>query len=127
MIEGHPDNVSASLFGGITASFTIDSLMPFKEAWISGTKSDLFPLKRQLTATINIPYSNEVKVIAIIPDFQLPTSVARAALPESFPLESVVFNLQRISVLSNALKGDDSGNLNPFIIYEAMKDKIHQE
>jgi len=117
MIEGHPDNVSASLLGGIRASFSKD----LNDFWKTTTI-----VESKLVTSLPVPVSPKLKVIAIIPDFELSTALARSVLPDKYSRGDIVYNLQRLSVLSLALKGDHDGNLDPSIISECIKDKIHQ-
>jgi homoserine kinase len=83
-------------------------------------------LESKLVTSLSIPVSEKLKVISIIPDYELSTSLARSVLPDKYFRQDIVYNLQRISVLSLALKGDQDGNLDPSIISECLKDKIHQ-
>lgn len=119
IIEGHPDNVSASLLGGVRASYSLH--LPSKDFWESPQISNT-----KLVTSLPIQVSGKLKVLAVIPDFELSTSIARSVLPLSYSNKDIVYNLQRISVLSLALKGDQVGNLDSSIISECLKDKIHQ-
>ncbi|RXZ84522.1 homoserine kinase [Paenibacillaceae bacterium] len=98
-LEGHPDNVGASLFGGIVVA-----------AW-DGQRADYIRLE---------PHPS-LEVLVAIPDFQLSTEKARHALPEQFSMEDTVFNVSRSSLLVAALA---SGSLE--LIKHAMKDRLHQ-
>lgn len=130
LIEGHPDNVSASLLGGITASYCTRSLTK-EHALLEHGNLDLVPGNDQLPKTyredpltvfVKIPVAKSVRAVVVIPRFTLATSLARSVLPQSYSREDVVYNLQRIAVLSVAL-----GNPSPEIVSAAMSDKIHQE
>ena len=72
---------------------------------------------------MKFPWAKEIKAIAIIPQFEVPTSKARSVLPTSYSRADVVFNLQRIALLPTAL-----GHSPPDAeqIYLAMQDKVHQ-
>ena len=95
---------------------------------------------------IKFPWANEIKAIAIIPDFQVPTHAAREILPAMYSRPDVVgtpcpcpltsrcgiyqansvsqtFNLQRIALLPVALGQSPP---DPDLIHLAMQDKIHQ-
>jgi homoserine kinase len=92
---------------------------------------------------IRFPWSESIKALAIIPRFELSTAKARDVLPQhysrkdlvreknfctlshgfSFFLFLQVFNLQRLAVLTTALGQTPP---NPELIYEAMKDRVHQ-
>lgn len=98
-LEKHPDNVGASLFGGIIAA-----------AW-DGQHADY----------VRIEPPAELETMVVIPDFHLPTSMAREALPKQVSLADAVYNISRSSLMTAALS---SGRLD--LIGAAMKDRIHQ-
>lgn len=85
-------------------------------------------------------WAPEIKAIAIIPDFVVPTAEARNVLPEQYTRADVVcslifsrcdpqtnsiqvFNLQRAALLPAAL---GSSPPDPDMIFLAMQDKVHQ-
>lgn len=98
-LEGHPDNVGASLFGGIIVSSWDGNSAPY----------------------VKITPANALETFVIIPDFQLSTEKARHALPQQYTKADVVFNIGRSSLLVAALA---SGQLQ--LIQQAMQDRIHQ-
>lgn len=98
-LEKHPDNVGASLFGGIIAA-----------SW-DGTHADYVRIE---------PPAN-LGTLVVIPDFQLSTSKAREALPAQVSLADAVYNISRSSLLTAALF---AGRLD--LIRAAMQDRIHQ-
>ncbi|MEJ8303127.1 homoserine kinase [Saccharibacillus sacchari] len=98
-LERHPDNVGASLFGGIIAA-----------AW-DGEHADY----------VRIDPPQNLKVLALIPEFELATSAARAVLPEQLTIQDAVYNISRSSLLTAALA---SGRLD--LLSSAMKDRLHQ-
>lgn len=100
MIEGHPDNVAASLFGGYVASYT-------------GPERNCY---------IPLGISKDIKAITVTPEFSVETKLARSVLPDNYVRKDVVYNLQRVAVLSSALANVTSDNE----IYHAMQDAIHQ-
>jgi homoserine kinase len=100
-IEGHPDNVGASFFGGI-----IVSTMPDKEAEVP---------------YVRLPVPDSLRVLAVVPDFWLSTDKARSALPDSYEKKDVVFTLGHSSLLVAAFA---QNRLD--LLAEAMQDKIHQ-
>lgn len=57
-----------------------------------------------------------------VPDFTLLTSVARNVLPTSYARDDVIFNMSRLSNLIFALQKP----IDPAVVYESMKDKLHQ-
>lgn len=98
-LEKHPDNVGASLFGGIVVAF-----------W-DGQRAEYIRLE---------PDAN-LEVLVAIPAFQLSTEKARHVLPQQIALKDAVFNLSHASLLVAALS---TGNLG--MIRHAMKDALHQ-
>ncbi|NBD25928.1 homoserine kinase [Paenibacillus glycinis] len=98
-LEGHPDNVGASLFGGIVVS-----------AW-DGTRAE----------KVRIAPHENLEVLVAIPSFQLSTEKARHALPAKLDMKDAVYNVACSSLLVAALA---SGNLE--LIPFAMRDKLHQ-
>jgi homoserine kinase len=99
-MEGHPDNVVASLRGG---------------AQVSVRDAD----GRVLTC--EIPFKVPLRAALYIPDQELATSAARAVLPREVPMEDAVFNLSRAGLLVAALS---QGRLE--LLREAMEDRLHQ-
>ena len=98
-MDGHPDNVAASIFGGIIiASMTDNGVACMK----------FMPPK-------------PVKVVVVVPDFHLLTSDARAVLPKSVDVSTAVFNISRASLLVAALATGDFRLLGI-----ATDDKLHQ-
>ncbi|KAJ6440246.1 homoserine kinase [Purpureocillium lavendulum] len=136
MIERHPDNVGAALFGGFVGTY----LMPLKPedvARIEIPLSEVLPSPAGGVDTgkkppeppvgighhIKFPWSKEIKAVAIIPDFVVPTHEARAVLPDKYARQDVTFNLQRIALLPVALGMSPP---DPELIHLAMQDRVHQ-
>ena len=99
-IEGHPDNVAACVLGSIVAS-AID------EGGVARA------------VRLELPPAYEVAVV--VPDFILPTSEARAVLPQTYSREDTVFNVQRSALLIAALA---TGTTSAFPA--AIQDRLHQ-
>jgi homoserine kinase len=99
-LEGHPDNVAACVLGSVVAS-AIDS---------GGVAR---------TVRLNMPAAFGVGVV--VPDFTLPTSQARALLPDCYPRAEAIFNVQRAALLVAALA---TGTASAFPA--ALEDKFHQ-
>lgn len=136
MIERHPDNVAAALFGGFVGSY-------LKELNPEDMKRKEIPLAEVLPAPqggedtglqppipplnigkhIRFPWAKEIKCIAIIPDFEVATAKARSVLPTSYEKADVIYNLQRVALLTTAL-GQSPPNAE--MIYDGMQDKVHQ-
>ncbi|MEK3716986.1 homoserine kinase [Paenibacillus sp. FSL R7-0333] len=98
-IEKHPDNVGASLFGGIITA-----------VW-DGEHADY----------IRIEPPQELEFLVVIPEFELETVKAREALPAEVTLGDAVHNISRTSLLTAALA---AGRLD--LIGTAMQDRLHQ-
>jgi homoserine kinase len=97
-LEGHPDNVSAALLGGLVIMTSQG--------------------KQILTRRIEIP---PFKVVVVVPKFEFPTKAARAALPKSVPFKDAIFNVARTALVVEALRNGDIGLLS-----QAMEDRLHQ-
>jgi homoserine kinase len=98
-LEGHPDNVSACWLGG------------FVVAACEG--------RRLYVAHVEPPA--EWRAVVALPTEPLATSKARAMLPECYPREDVVANIQ-----SAALLGMAFGQARADLLRIAMQDHIHQ-
>ena len=98
-LEGHPDNVGASIFGGIVISSWDEVTAPY----------------------VKLTPPSTLETLVIVPDFQLSTEKARHALPAQYSKADVVFNIGRSSLLVAALA---SGQLD--LIRFAMQDRVHQ-
>lgn len=98
-LEGHPDNVGASLFGGIVIAAMDGNDVHY----------------------VRVEPPKGLKAVVAIPDFKLSTHKARGVLPSSYEREDVVYTLSRAALLSAALATGDTT-----VLFEAMKDKIHQ-
>ncbi len=99
-IEGHPDNVSAAVLGSIVAS-AIDS--------------------EGITRAVRMQLPARYGVAVIVPDFILPTSEARAVLPQSFSRADAVLNIQRSALLIAAMLTQTTD-----AFHEALMDRLHQ-
>jgi homoserine kinase len=98
-LEGHPDNLAASLFGG----------------WV------ISRLSGKRVAAESIQSLVRCKFVVVVPTLRISTAQAREILPESFSLEQVAFNLQRNALMIHAMhKGDTH------LIREAVADQLHQ-
>ena len=97
-IDGHPDNVAATLLGGLT---------------IVVRKG-----RRLLTKKILIP---EAHVAVAVPTLAFSTYAARAGLPTQVPMKDAVFNLGRTPLVVEALRTGDFELLS-----QVMEDRLHQ-
>ncbi|KAK7679364.1 Trihydroxynaphthalene reductase [Cerrena zonata] len=130
LIERHPDNIAAAMLGGFVGSY-LNELSP-QETQDKNVLWRLFypsqPLLRKSTKPGLLlkklyNWNKQIKCVAIIPKFEVKTDDSRAVLPESYTRPDIIFNLQRLAILTTALTHETPNNK---LIYEAMKDKIHQ-
>jgi homoserine kinase len=97
--EGHPDNVTAALLGGLTVSALVG----------------------EGVAAASLPVPPELSWVVLVPEVEGSTAEARAALPDTYSRADAVFNLQRVSLLLAALAG---GRVD--LLGVAMDDRLHQ-
>ena len=103
MIERHPDNVAAALYGGFVGTYLRElepEAMARKEIPLSevlpapagGVDTGLRPPEAPVGIGhyIKFRWAPEVKAIAIIPDFEVKTAEARGVLPETYSRSHVV-------------------------------------
>lgn len=102
-LEGHPDNASASVFGGATLS-------------VSDAGE---PLPR--TRTVPLRLHEDVEAVVLVPETTLSTHTARAVLPEVVPLATAAANSARTGLLVHALTTE------PDLLLMATSDLLHQE
>jgi len=98
--EGHPDNVSASIYGGFI---------------VSCMRSD------GMVLSTRFDWPAEIRVVVVSPHSQLPTHVARAALPRTITRTDAVQNLQRTAIFTAAVAQQRYD-----LLWEAMRDRLHQ-
>jgi homoserine kinase len=97
--EGHPDNLGASLHGGVTVT-----------CWDAETRS-----------VVSLPVPEGVEFAVLVPDFEASTAAARAALPASYPKADAVYNVTRVALLVAAWT---QGRWD--VVGQAMTDRLHQ-
>lgn len=136
MIERHPDNVMAAMMGGFVGSYLNDldpedmerKEIPLAEVLpepAGGIDTGLEPPEPPVGIGhyIKFGWAPEVKAIAIIPQFEVSTATARSVLPKVYSAKDMIFNLQRLAVLTTALTRSPP---DAELIYQAMQDKVHQ-
>lgn len=101
-MEGHPDNVSASLFGGATIS------------WFEVEKH------KSSAHCVHLNVDPRIQAIAYIPSKALATSKARKMLPEVIPFADAVRNTTNAALMSHAL------TTRPDLLFTATEDFLHQ-
>lgn len=97
-LEGHPDNVAPSLYGGLTVSWGEPG------QWRS--------------AKVNV-HPDVIAVVAI-PDYEVSTAMARSLLPQQVPHGVASVNAGRAALLVEAL------SRNPQVLFPATYDGLHQ-
>lgn len=136
MIERHPDNITAAMMGGFCGSFLRDLTpqeverreIPLSEVLPEPSGGEDTGLVPPLPPTdigrhVKYQWNPKIKCIAIIPQFELSTADSRGVLPKAYTTQDVVFNLQRLAVLTTALTMDPP---SASLIYPAMQDRVHQ-
>jgi homoserine kinase len=106
VLEGHPDNASASVLGGLTVSW-----MPDDSGLDRGDQ----------TVTASIALHPDIEVVVLVPETQLATRTARAVLPPMVPLAAAAAGAGRAALLVHALTSD------PSHLHAATRDWLHQE
>lgn len=99
-MEGHPDNVSAALLGGLTISVTADD----------GRVIVTQPRVR-----------NDLIFVFCVPKIEISTVKARKSLPARYTRADAVFSLSRAAMLTALLQGGEKS-----LLRIAMQDRLHQ-
>ncbi|TXJ47417.1 homoserine kinase [Brachyspira pilosicoli] len=100
-LEGHPDNVSPAILGGIVSG-VVRKNEDFKYVKINAPKN--------------------LKAIVAIPNFHLSTEKARNTLPKEISFKDAIFNISRAALLTSALS---SNRLD--LLEVSTDDKLHQD
>jgi homoserine kinase len=95
-LEGHPDNVAAALLGGFV---------------ICPAEGD----------PVRFDPAPGLEGVLVVPDDQVSTVAARAAMPADLPIADAVHNVASASLLVLGLAGDDFS-----LIARGLHDRIHQ-
>ena len=99
-VEGHPDNVTPAIVGGLV---------------LSSQEDDGTIVYRKL------PWPEEWNITVCIPDYELSTSISRSVLPKEVPMEDAVFNAKRLGMFVQAVNTKDSE-----LMRLALQDRLHQ-
>ena len=97
--EGHPDNVAAAIFGGLTVSCATP----------------------EGVAAVALPVPADLAWVVLVPEVTSSTAEARALLPPSVPRADAVFNVQRVALLLASLQAG-----RPAALATALDDRLHQ-
>lgn len=100
-VENHPDNITPAIVGGVVASA------------IQEDGSVLYH---------KIEWPEDWLITVCIPNYELPTEIARSVLPKEVPMQDATFNAMRLAMLMEALREKDT-ELMKF----ALKDKLHEQ
>ena len=99
-VEGHPDNVTPAIVGGLTmASMEDDGSIIYKK----------------------LDWPNDWILTVCVPEYELPTEISRSVLPKEVPYADAVFNAQRMAMFVQAVNTHDAE-----LMKSALKDKLHQ-
>ncbi|MBM4085808.1 MAG: homoserine kinase, partial [Planctomycetes bacterium] len=79
-LEGHPDNVAPSFYGGFTVAGFVDGRVRFRKFTVSPT----------------------VKFVTVVPALAMETKRARAILPKMVRLGDAVWNMNRTALIVSA-------------------------
>ena len=99
-IEGHPDNVTPAIVGGLV---------------ISSLENDGSIIYRKLD------WPQDWAITVCIPDVELATEISRSVIPKEIPIQDAVFNLKRMGMFVQAVTKEDSE-----LMKLALTDKLHQ-
>jgi homoserine kinase len=99
-LEGHADNATAALLGGLTTTCLQDD---------------------GRVIAYSIPWPVHVRFVAATPAVRVATADARRVLPDAIPRSDAVFNLQRALLF---LRAAEHGEVRLF--QEALRDRWHQ-
>ncbi len=97
-IEGHPDNTSPALLGGLVASVN--------DKEVKAVKYDV---------------ANNLLFTCVIPPFPLRTEEARAVLPKVLPYKDIIHSMSRAINIPYAMSVGDID-----LLYVLLDDKIHE-
>lgn len=98
-IEGHPDNISPAIFGGLAVSIIDGGQVLYNR----------------------LDIEEKFKLLALVPDFTLSTEKSRSVLPKVIDYRDAVDNVGRVSILLSALA---NGRLD--LLKYGFKDNLHQ-
>ena len=98
-MEGHPDNVTPALFGGLQVAV----------------------MNNGIVDRLSVPLAADLGIVVFVPDFPMMTAEARDILPARVSRADAIFNISRASLLIAAMATGSIGHLRV-----AMEDCLHQ-
>lgn len=101
--EGHPDNSSAAVLGGMVVSWADQP--GFANTSYHAVRLDVHP---DIRATVLVPYSRSS------------TEETRAVLPTTVPHQDAIFNVSRAAMMMLAM------TKRPDLLFDASDDRLHQ-
>ena len=101
--EGHPDNSSAAVLGGMVVSWADQP--GFANTSYHAIRLDVHP---DIRATVLVPYSRSS------------TEETRAVLPSMVPHQDAIFNVSRAAMMMLAM------TKCPDLLFDASDDRLHQ-
>ncbi len=99
-MEGHPDNVTPAILGGLCVSFLDDQNLP---------------------QVIQYHVSNQLHFVAMIPDYEVSTHAARKVLPTTLSYADAIHQVSHCAAMTKALELGDR-----HMIHEACDDRMHE-
>lgn len=99
-MEGHPDNVTPAILGGLCVSFLDDQNQP---------------------QVIQYHVSDKLHFVAMIPDYEVSTHAARKVLPTSMSYADAIHQVSHCAAMTKALEIGDS-----HMIHVACDDRMHE-
>ena len=99
-VEGHPDNVTPAIVGGLV---------------LSSQEDDGSIVYRKLD------WPEEWSITVCIPNYELSTDISRSVLPKEVPMADAVFNAKRLGMFVQAIHTKDAE-----LMKLALQDKLHQ-
>jgi len=99
-VEGHPDNVTPAIVGGLV---------------LSSQEDDGTILYRKLD------WPEEWAITVCVPYYELSTDISRSVLPKEVPMEDAVFNAKRLGMFIEAVNTKDTD-----LMKYALQDRLHQ-
>lgn len=99
-LEGHADNASAALLGGLAVCCEKQNGSVF---------------------AFSFPWPESLSLVVLTPEMSLATDKSRRVLPQSVSLRDAVANMQRVLLLIQSIQGGDDS-----LLVEALCDRLHQ-
>lgn len=99
ILEGHPDNCAAAIFGGLAIAASLD-----EKVYVS-----------------KFPWPQELLIVVVVPNFELPTRISRELLPPKISYGDAVFNISRTAYLLSSLLNKNWNGLKL-----GFQDRMHQ-